>query len=92
MPRWSKLLIEIYGSEGFEGHWEVTPEPDEGGFDCDDLPRIVGHIRGELNYGDALLAYCEDGSELVIGVFCGVEPPACCNRGRLFVPDFSDEL
>lgn len=77
MPSWSKILIEIFTADGYQGHWEVTPPSKRGFFDDEDLIRIVmERIRKDERYGRASLRFLEEQDALVIGVFVDVEPPA----------------
>jgi hypothetical protein len=91
MPRWSKALIEWYNADGYQGLWEGTPNPERGGWDPADLPRLARHIRADMQFAQAILQYCDDGDTLVIAVFDGVEPPPGPRRGTAFVPDTFEE-
>jgi hypothetical protein len=88
MRRWSKLLIEIYHADHYEGRWEV--ENDEIGLDLNYLRSCVKSIRADVRYAGAKFQFLEDGDECVFGVFCGREPPVAPNRGTILPSELFD--
>jgi hypothetical protein len=87
MPPWSKLWIELYGKDGYQGRWEINP-----GSGClvteDYLPQCVEGIRADERYRDAHIRFCEEGDEIVVGVFNGKSPPNPPKRGTVYEPPF----
>jgi len=91
MMRWTRVFIEIYDVSGYTGRWEGTPDPGRGGWDPNDLPALAKRIRENPRYRNATLHYCEEGRDLIIGVFDGVKPPSGPKKGQPFVPDTFEE-
>lgn len=90
MPRWPKVLVEMYDENGYQGHWEVTPPAQGEGFDPPDVVRIVQQIRGDKRYEQSHLHFCEDGGDCIIGVFNGWQPTGESERGTHLPPQLFD--
>ena len=88
MRRWAKLVIEIYRVDHYEGRWVV--ENGEIGLDVDYLRSCVQSIRADGRYPGAKFQFLEDGDEFVMGVFCGLEPPATPKQGTLLPSELFD--
>ncbi len=80
VARWQRVLIEIYQPDGYQGRWTVTNG--DLGTDVEYVTSCVNRLRSDDRYKDAKLQILEDGTDCVIGVFCGREPPAQPNSGQ----------
>lgn len=83
--KWMRLLIEKYTPGKYEGRWVVTNG--EIGLDLNYLKSCVRSLRNDDRYRGATLQFIEDGEDIVIGAFCGFEPPSTIKRGVLIPPE-----
>jgi hypothetical protein len=78
--RWMRVMVEVYQSDHYEGRWEI--DNGDVGMDLDYARSCVRSIRDDDRYLGAKLVFLQDGDNLVIGVFCGREPPGKPKSGN----------
>ena len=90
MRLWKRFIVELYDEDGYRGCWE--PESDSHSYDESDLKWMVEQaVRGKLGFQDATLQFCEDGDDLIIGVFDNLPPPSQPRRGVVYTPSWISE-
>lgn len=90
MRRWSKLMIEIYQPDRYDGRWVI--ENGELGLDLEYVQSCVRSLRNDARYRDARFQFLTDGEDCVIGVFCGREPPERWKSGTVLPSEMFDSI